>query len=95
MNCPECEASLPDDAVLCVSCGLNLKTGRRLKTTKKRKRLAEWDRDRGGRPVGVLWAAAGTAVILLCAACVVFTLVVDMAWKNALAGGVFLVNRRA
>ena len=32
-NCPFCTNSLPGDAVLCVSCGYNLKTGQRLQTT--------------------------------------------------------------
>jgi hypothetical protein len=29
-NCPICKASVPKDAVLCVKCGYNFKTGKRL-----------------------------------------------------------------
>ncbi|MDX9978800.1 MAG: hypothetical protein RBU25_02020, partial [Lentisphaeria bacterium] len=28
--CPDCGAALPPDAVLCVACGLNLKTGKKM-----------------------------------------------------------------
>ncbi len=91
MNCPKCDASLPDDAVLCVNCGLHLKSGRRLKTEKKRKKLGEWDYDRGGRPVGWRGTVAATVLIVLVIAGIVFTLVADVPHKNVLAGGVFLL----
>ena len=34
-QCPKCRHELPKDAVLCVNCGLNLKTGKKLKTVHK------------------------------------------------------------
>jgi hypothetical protein len=38
--CPDCRAMLPDGAVLCTSCGLNLQTGKRLKTAIADKKTA-------------------------------------------------------
>ncbi|MCI0683528.1 MAG: hypothetical protein L0Y71_15595 [Gemmataceae bacterium] len=35
-TCPDCGKRLPTDAVVCVNCGLDLQTGRRLKTTIKK-----------------------------------------------------------
>ena len=36
-KCPKCRHELPKDAVLCVNCGLNLQTGKKLKTIHKAK----------------------------------------------------------
>ncbi|MCI0464280.1 MAG: zinc ribbon domain-containing protein [Gemmataceae bacterium] len=60
MQCPACDEPLPDDAVLCVNCGLNLQTGKRLKTvvTKERKVIQGWDRDLGGRPIRMRFVLA-------------------------------------
>jgi hypothetical protein len=35
-QCPACEEKLPRDGVICVCCGLNIKTGKRLTTTVER-----------------------------------------------------------
>jgi hypothetical protein len=78
MQCPECDAPLPDDAVLCVDCGYILQTGKRLKTKivrKERPPEISWDRTiRGGHPttqiVVLLVLMAGmllaTPMVLLC-----------------------------
>ncbi len=31
-TCPECQANLAEGAVICISCGLNLKTGKKIDT---------------------------------------------------------------
>jgi uncharacterized protein (TIGR03067 family) len=59
--CPECEATLAAGAVLCVSCGLDLRTGGKLRTPTPRKR-----QDRSGDTAlvwGGIGAAAGLAVV--------------------------------
>jgi hypothetical protein len=48
-RCPECQAALAPNAVLCVGCGLDLRTGKKLQGPKKEKaRRKRADRPRGG-----------------------------------------------
>jgi len=51
--CPYCKNPLPADAVLCVHCGTDLKTGRQLQPAKKGNRSFSYGRDFGG--IGRLW----------------------------------------
>jgi hypothetical protein len=51
MRCTDCGSEWPDDAVLCVQCGLDFRTGRRLATVRGRSQqdvAAAWDRDLSG-----------------------------------------------
>jgi hypothetical protein len=54
VQCTDCGSEWPDGAVLCVECGLNFQTGKRLQTVrgKSKKGVTEvWDRDlRGSTP---------------------------------------------
>src|SRR5262245_33122191 len=59
-RCPDCQALLAPDAVLCVNCGLNLRTGQKLKGPKKKKAK----RKRVARPKGAPVTEADIPVIL-------------------------------
>src|SRR4051812_7613197 len=52
-TCPSCKASVDTDAVICVSCGTNLKTGKKLKTKAVKAGAAEGATS-GGAAVGGL-----------------------------------------
>ena len=62
--CPECGATLPAGAVLCVNCGSHRGLGKRLKTRHKRARLV-WDTSNTlvQRIVGFVGAALGIALV--------------------------------
>jgi hypothetical protein len=59
-RCPECQAVLAPDVVLCVNCGLNLRTGKKLEGPKKEKAK----RKRAARPRGEPVTEADIPIIL-------------------------------
>lgn len=56
-TCGSCGAALPDKAVLCVQCGLDLRTGKRIATTTPAKR--------GPRPILLYAGIGGGAVVVI------------------------------
>jgi hypothetical protein len=59
-RCPECQAVLAPNAVLCVNCGLDLRTGKKLERPKKEKAK----RKRAARPRGEPVTEADIPIIL-------------------------------
>ena len=75
MRCPECDAGLPEGAVLCVNCGYHLEKGKRLKTRHgKRAPGVAWDADLDWNPrfgrvtvgIGLQAGLVVTAALLAC-----------------------------
>ena len=62
MRCPECDAGLPEGAVLCVSCGYHLEKGKHLKTRHGEQGTGTaWDADLDWNPrFGLVTVGIGT-----------------------------------
>lgn len=67
--CPNCNATLPREAVLCVACGLDLRTGEKLRTERKRRkgrRLERvWDGDMALTTRIIIAAVAGGLLLFV------------------------------
>jgi hypothetical protein len=88
LQCPSCSQTLPDDAVLCVNCGLNLETGQRLRTVvkrKKRRAIQGWDRDMGGRPIHMRYILAACLGAAAVAATVLVGLLLESQYRVLIA----------
>jgi hypothetical protein len=85
-TCPGCRKVLPRDAVLCVDCGYDLRTGRRLELAQERFEK-KWD---SGMPLPL---RIGMLIALECLCLPAGAMTGDVFWGLALvfAGSVFLV----
>jgi ribosomal protein L40E len=86
--CPECDASLPGDAVLCIHCGYDFRTGKRRRTVSKRLDRFWY----GGMHLGLRLGILGLALmILLPVSVIIMTQEFLIGAGLAFVGTVFLV----
>ena len=62
ITCPECSAELDSEAVICIQCGTNIKSGKQLKTKAKKTKV---HRQKGHKKKGSILIAIAPLVIVL------------------------------